>query len=349
MPKSPGRGRLTSPHDALFKWVFSQRQHAIGLLKAALPEAVVKAVRWKTLPVERGSFVDPALHSRHSDLVLSARMGSGRIYFFTLVKQQREVEALMVFRMGVYMMRLWEQLVRDQPSLRSLPPVLPVLIHHSATGWTAATSFHALIAGDGPEREALLPHIPSFTVRLIDVSGGRAGDLVEQALTALGKVVLWCLSVAGDDARLEREITRIAEALEEVLRAPDGPAAEALLRYLVATHGRLSVKKVGRILEKAAGPRAQEVIVTVLDEIERRGERRGRTEGRAEGRAQTLLELLANRFGAVPAKVSARILAADEATLTTWTARLLSASALHEVIGEGSERTQRPPARKRSR
>jgi len=118
---------------------------------------------------------------------------------------------------------------------------------------------------------------------------------------------------------------------------------------LLATHGRLSVKKVGRILEKAAGPRAQEVIVTVLDEIERRGERRGRAEGRAEGRAQTLLELLANRFGAVPAKVSARILAADEATLTTWTARLLSASTLHEVLGEESERTQRPPARKRSR
>ncbi len=346
MPKSPGGGTLTSPHDALFKWVFSQREHAIGLLKAALPEAVVKAVRWKTLRVERGSFVDPALRSRHSDLVLSARMGAGRIYFFTLVEQQREVEALMVFRMGVYMMRLWEQLVRDRPGLQSLPPILPVLIHHSATGWTAATSFHALIAGDGPEREALLPHIPSFTVRLIDVSGGRAGDLVEQALTALGKVVLWCLSVAGDDARLEREITRIAEALDEVLRAADGPAAlEALLRYLVATHERLSVKKMGKLLEKAAGPRAQEVIVTVLDEIERRGERRGR----AEGRARTLLELLASRFGAVPAKVSARILAADEATLTTWTARLLSASTLHEVIGEGSERRPRPPARKRSR
>jgi hypothetical protein len=247
---------------------------------------------------------------------------------------------------GVYMMRLWEQIVRDQPGLESLPPVMPVLLHHSSAGWTAATSFHDIIAGDGPERAALLPHIPSFTMRLIDVSGGRAGDLVEKALTALGKVVLWCLSVASDDARLEREITRIAEALDEVLRAPDGPAAlEALLRYLVATHKRLSVKKVGRILEKAAGPRAQEVIVTVLDQIERRG----RAKGRAEGRAQTLLELLASRFGAVPAKVNARILAADEATLTTWTARLLSASTLHEVISGGSERPRRPPARKRSR
>jgi hypothetical protein len=109
----------------------------------------------------------------------------------------------------------------------------------------------------------------------------------------------------------------------------------------VATHTRLNVEKVGRILEKAAGPRAQEVIVTVLDEIERRG--------RTEGRAHTLLELLAGRFGMVPAKVSERILAADEATLTTWTARLLSASTLDEVLGEGNERARRLSARKRSR
>ena len=349
MPKSPRRGAVTSPHDALFKWTFSQREHAIGLLKAALPGAVVKAVRWSTLRVEKGSFVDPALRSRHSDLVLSARMGAERIYFYTLVEQQREVEALMVFRMGVYMMRLWEQIVRDEPGLKSLPPIVPMVIHHSDTGWTAATSFHALIAIVGPERAALLPHIPSFTVRLIDVSGGRAGDLVEQALTSLGKVVLWCLSVAGDDARFEREITRIAGALDEVLRAPNGLAAlEALLRYLLATHEHLSVQKVGRILEKASGQRAQEVIVTVLDEIERRGERRGER----KGRARTLLELLAGRFGAVPAEVSARILAADEATLTTWTARLLSASTLLEVIGEESARaptSPRPSVRKRSR
>jgi hypothetical protein len=82
----------------------------------------------------------------------------------------------------------------------------------------------------------------------------------------------------------------------------------------------------------------------VLDEIERKG--------RVEGRARTLLELLAGRFGEVPAKVSARILAADEVTLTTWTARLLSASTLHEVLGEGNERAstaRRSPARKRSR
>ena len=352
MPKSPRETAPPSPHDALFKWTFSQREHAVGLLKATLPAPVVAAVRWGTLRVEKSSFVDPALRSRHSDLVFSARMGEGegRIYFYTFVEHQRDVEALMVLRMSVYMHRLWEQIVRDQPGLAMVPPIMPVLVHHSATGWTAATAFQDIVAGNGPERAALLPHIPCFTMRLIDVSGGRAGDLVEQALTALGKVVLWCLSVAGDDARLEREVRRVGQALDEVLRAPNGLAAlEALLRYLVTTHERFSVEKVGTILKKAAGPRAQEDVVTVLDEIERRGELRGELRGRAQGRALTLLELLEARFGAVPSKAREQILAADEPTLTTWTARVLSAPTLDDVLGESGVRAstaRRPPTHK---
>ncbi|XXX81770.1 Rpn family recombination-promoting nuclease/putative transposase [Sorangium sp. So ce134] len=349
MPRSPRKRALSSPHDALFQWTFSQRERAVGLLKAALPPPLVAAVRWSTLRVEKGTFVDRALRSRHSDLVLSARIGEGRGYFYVIVEQQRDVEALVVFRMGLYMMRLWEQLVRDQPGLKKLPPVMPVLIHHSDTGWTAARAFQDIVAIDGPARAALLPHIPRFELRLIDVSGGRAGDLVEQALTALGKVVLWCLSVSGDDARLEREVGRVAAALDEVLQAPSGLAAlEALLRYLVATHVRFGVRKIGRILEEAAGPRAQEAIVTTLDEIERRGERKGR----AQGRAQTLLELLTARFGAVPAEVSERILAANEAALVAWTTRVLTAPTPEDVLVEDGKRAaspRRPAARKRAR
>jgi hypothetical protein len=149
--------------------------------------------------------------------------------------------------------------------------------------------------------------------------------------------------------RLEQEIGRIRKALDEVLRAPNGLAAlEVLLRYLVATHARLSMQKVGEVLEKAAGPEAREAIVTVLDEIEQRGERRGR----AQGRAQMLLELLSARFGSVPAEVSAQVMAAGKVALSRWAIRVLTASTLEEVFGEGSggvSPARRPSASKRAR
>ena len=74
------------PHDALFRWTFSQREHAARLLRATLPEAWAKRVDFRTLCLEHASFVNRALRSRHSNLVFSIRargqrpeQGSGRV------------------------------------------------------------------------------------------------------------------------------------------------------------------------------------------------------------------------------------------------------------------------------
>jgi len=131
---------VPAPHDSLIKYVFSQRKHAIGLLRAVLPRDVAATLSWKTLALEKGSFVDHALRHRHTDLLFSTRQGAGKAYLYTLVEQQRDVEALMMFRGGMYMWRVWDQLVRDQPDLRKLPPIMLIVIHHSDTGWTAATA-----------------------------------------------------------------------------------------------------------------------------------------------------------------------------------------------------------------
>jgi hypothetical protein len=65
-----------------------------------------------------------------------------------------------------------------------------------------------------------------------------------------------------------------------------------------------------------------------------------------------LLELLAARFGPVPAHVSAQLASADEASLTRWTTRVLTAPTLEAVLGASGEQvppTKPPPARKRAR
>jgi Putative transposase, YhgA-like len=341
----PSRGAaLMQPHDAIFRWTFSQQRHAVGLLQATLPRALVAATDWSTLRLENGGYVSQALRGRHCDLVFSVQMGGKAAYFYVLVEQQRRVEPLMIFRMSVYMTRLWEHIVRDHPDAKELPLIYPLLIHHSDTGWTAATAFQDIVATGDAVRSELLPYIPHFAMRLLDLSPGQVQDLVERALTAMARVVLWCLSVAGDDGRMVRESHRIGSALAEVLRAPDRYAAlEVLLRYLSATHERFTVKKIGKLLEKAAGPEAREVIVTGLDKLERRGERKGQ--------AKMLLGQLAVRFSSVPDEVSARVMAADEATLTRWAMRVLTAPTLESVLDEdraGATPTRRASASKRA-
>src|SRR5580658_6859416 len=104
----------------------------------------------------------------------------------------------MIFRMGSTMWRRWEQMVRDRPERKTLPLFISVLVHHSTTGWTAATAFEDLVVVPERARAAARRYIPCFEMKLVDVSRDTTSGLVEQALTDLGRVVLWCLSIAGD-------------------------------------------------------------------------------------------------------------------------------------------------------
>jgi predicted transposase YdaD len=72
--------------------------------------------------------------------------------------------------------------------------------------------------------------------------------------------------------------------------------------------------------------------VTIAERLEARGEARGKAEGRAEGRAETLLELLAAKFGPLPARVTATVRAADLPQLREWTTRVLGANNLNDLF-----------------
>ena len=59
----------THPHDAFFKQVFSQPEHAVAFFKSHLPGEVVELVRWDELRLLPGSFVNTDLRQAHSDLL----------------------------------------------------------------------------------------------------------------------------------------------------------------------------------------------------------------------------------------------------------------------------------------
>jgi hypothetical protein len=222
------------------------------------------------------------------------------------------------------------------------------LLHNGKHGWTAETSFEKIV--DLPEgvRDALLPHTPSFTARLVDLSPEHATALEEAWLTAFGKLVLWALSIAGDDPRFLTEIDRMQGAIAEALAAPDGyEALAALLGYVSTTHARIGAKQFETALTMAAGEKEEKIMMTILDKLERRGERRGELKGRVAGRAKTLLDLLAAQFGSVPAAAKARVLAADESTLSRWSIRVLREKSIDAVLDEPkpAKRTAKKSAR----
>jgi len=87
-----------------------------------------------------------------------------------------------------------------------------------------------------------------------------------------------------------------------------------------------------------------------LDELRQEGREEGERIGERRGRARALLDLLAARFGPVPAEVRTQILAASKPSLVRWSLRVLTAKSLHAVLAAPTTRPRKPsPARRATR
>jgi hypothetical protein len=113
--------------------------------------------------------------------------------------------------------------------------------------------------------------------------------------------------------------------LRTIINGPDGQMRlTSILTYLMTVNiGELTENDLQPVIGQL-GPPAQEVVMTIAERLEARGE--------AQGRAETLLELLAVKFGPLPARVTATVQSADLPQLREWTTRVLTANNLDDLF-----------------
>jgi len=165
-----------TPHDALVKAIFSDPEHAAGELRHLLDPSFAARVVWSSLRLVSSSFVDDTLRGRHTDLLFSARFHQAsdagetvEVLLYLLFEHQSTDDPLMPFRLLLYVVRVWERLVRETPSIRKLPAILPIVLHHSERGWLSPTTLHGIIDLDDGAMAIVGKHIPGFQMMLDDL------------------------------------------------------------------------------------------------------------------------------------------------------------------------------------
>jgi hypothetical protein len=121
------RPMTAKPHDALFKAAFEAPEHAAGVFRSLLPPTVEGALAWDTVRHEPGSFIDPDLADRHSDLLFSIEVRETRAYLYLLLEHQSTNDDDMPLRMLIYLVRIWER-YRKQHKKGPLPLIIPAMI-----------------------------------------------------------------------------------------------------------------------------------------------------------------------------------------------------------------------------
>ncbi len=321
---------MATPHDKLAKTVFSQLEHARAELSSVLPKAIVEKARWDSLALVSGEFVDPALAHLHSDLLYTVQIGSSDACIYVLFEHMSSVERTMAFRLLRYMTRVWERFEQDRPG-KPLPLIIPVVLHHSDSGWTAPTRFRELLDLSEDVSAAVSPFVPDFTFILDDLSRLDDEGLRARALTELGRLTLLVLQRCRGVEDPVSVLRPWMQTVVAVLTAPKGvEALSAIAGYIIeASEGR--PEDIGAFFREL-GPQAQEAYVTAAEKLTAQVRAKALAQGRTEGQAALLLRQLGLRFGPLPEGAQAAIRGAGPAELDRLAERVLTASTLDEVF-----------------
>jgi len=144
------------------------------------------------------------------------------------------------------------------------------------------------------------------------------------------------LSQTAHGSRVHAEFTGWADVVRDVIRAPNGLEALALvMRYILLVNDHVEPEGLQAFLERVAGPDAKDTVMTAGERLIQQGIEKGEERGILKGERALLLRLLRKRFGTqVDAAVELRLEAASAEQIACWAERLLSAATLSELLAD---------------
>jgi hypothetical protein len=231
----------------------------------------------------------------------------------------------MPFGLLGYMVRAWDYYLSNNPGNKRLPMIVPLVVHHSETGWTAPAAFEELMNMDLDMLEVLRDHVVRFSLRLDDISFATDAELQGRATSTLSKVILWCLRDSRKPAWFREERGGWRALLLEATRGRKrNAAALRIVNYVFATNDGEFTNEVAECLITAVGELRRKDVMTIAESLRR--------EGFKEGERSLLLKQLTVRFGALSEAVVALVNAADAALIELWGERILTAATLDDVL-----------------
>ncbi|WP_040698331.1 Rpn family recombination-promoting nuclease/putative transposase [Nocardia vinacea] len=323
----------SNPHDAYFRNVLGRPAEAASELRLVLPREIVARLDWATLEVQSGTFVSDELRSRQSDLLFRTRLDGHDAFVYILLEHQSRSDNLMPFRMLEYIVSIWNHYLRAQPDARSLPPIIPVVVHVGPTGcrWTAPMDVAELIDVDADTRAALGDCMPRLRYILDDINAVDLPALLRRPLTPAAKVMLFLQKTASGNTDLVAQLLLLHPELRAIIAGPGGKQDFRIIVKYIMLVGDMNPDDLDPLADQL-GHEAKDVIVTTADRLRAEGRAEGEARGEARWRAATLIEQLTFKFGRLPASVEQAVRDGGLEQLKLWSARVLTASSLDDVL-----------------
>ena len=265
--------------DAYFKQIFSKPEYVKDLLQGMLPK-LAKNLDFKTLQLDKTSYVNKSLKNEYSDLVYNCKFGKEKVKIALLFEHKSEPKEYIEFQLAKYIFSIWRYNVKAGEELL---PVIPILFHQSLNK-PKLNAFGKL--KELPE--VLQRYLPIFEVELMDISKMTGKDITTIFQSAQTKFAVMAMRYIIDDPnKFFEELMQYRHIVKNLLQLQDG---EDLLFTTTIYYS----KKPGTDMED---------IVNNFEKIEKQaGEvaksaweiefEKGIEKGKIEGKIETAIEML---------------------------------------------------------
>ncbi len=325
---------MASHHDHLFQLAFGDPEHAVPLLRTALPATLAKAIDWRTLTRKNPTHHGRRSRRTHCDLLFSVRTDRRQTLLLYVVLEHKSkshrFDALQILDQVTAVLRTHR---REHPRDHFLPPVLPVVLHADARPWRSPHNVRDLFDLDRIP-EALHDYLPSLPYVLDDLHDVPPERLRQRALSVFGLCALSALQYLPAAARDERAFAAFLDAWHDIQEQAHRIGAagngrdlfDALVDYVFATSG-LPTPVVQRLLTRRfPDPAMKNKFVSTAQQL--------RNEGRAEVQVSTLLRQITRRFGKPEPDVVERVRNGAPEELDRWLDRILDAASVDELLAD---------------
>ncbi|MDX2054441.1 MAG: Rpn family recombination-promoting nuclease/putative transposase [Polyangiaceae bacterium] len=321
---------MAKHHDVLVKEAFSSLEDAAAEFKAILPEHLVNALDLKKLTLVPGSFRKKELAESHTDILYSVPLGARSALVYVLFEHKSDADRWTNLQLLGYMVDIWENFRKNNPGATLLPPIIPLVLHHSLAGWSRSTSFSTLFDPELLAIPGVSEGLPNFHFHLDDISDISEAELRARALSTFSTLALASLSRSrrGSETAFLDALAPLADLFVQLLSAPNGPRAlRILFEYISRVAPGVSPQDLERYLSEK-NPQVQDLAMTIAEQLKQEGI----AQGILRGQALSLLKQLKLKFGPVPSTTESAILAASPEQLDLYLERILTAQSIDDVV-----------------
>jgi len=168
----------------------------------------------------------------------------GEIHIYALFEHKSYPEPLIALQLLRYMVRIWEQALKQEEPLL---PVVPLVVYHGRQRWTVALDLAALF--EMPDD--LKPYLPDYRYWLCDLSRYSDEEIKSRVESAvILQMGLLLLKYEGETDFLERlgDILRLLWQLSERETALE--YLETVLRYVVSRTDEAAVDQLRQVVRE---------------------------------------------------------------------------------------------------